>query len=395
MNTPATLKLFAAVCLNSTLLVCFGAKADTIINPIMVTEEAQESPPTAASFPPPLDESQTFSLYGHWDTDWINNLQGGIQTGNATDSVAVGGFTFKGDRLGLPRSVFNFSIMATRVGNANTHLIGADTNPSNIEGERNRLVINTAFWQQHWLSTPHLGLSTRLGMFDLNAEFDSTNSAAQLLNSSFGLDPSMTDNFTTSTFPQNGTGLVASIGNTPDPETSGFALKVGLIQGDVDQQTHPFSQGVLNIAEGQWRPSDGTAFKLGVWQKRGHEQSDLHGGYLSAETPLSTQDHHSIDGFVRASFASGMDAQSTGSNRYVGAGINWKSLIDGRPDDYVTLGAANLRLDPAGTHERLFEVAYIAQITPRIYLQPDLQYIQHPNGDKPDAWVVILRLHIE
>jgi porin len=399
MNRLNRFLIITAIGMIGTLFGSLEARAAVVVDPIIAPGEVQASPPTAASHAPPLNESQVFSLYGHWDSDLVSNLGGGIRTGSAVDSVAVGGFTLKGDRLGLPRSIFNFSIMATRMGNANARLIGADTNPSNIEGIRNRLVLNTAFWQQNWLSMRHLGLSTRLGMFDLNAEFDSTDSAAQLLNSSFGLSPSLTDNFTTSTFPQNGTGLVANIGSTADPETAPFALKVGIVQGDVDQQTHPFSQGVLNIAEGQWRPNDGTAIKLGGWQKRGNGQLDLHGGYLSAEGPLLSSEHDHISGFVRASYAAGMDAQATGADRYLGAGIDWQAPFEARPDDYFTLGAASLRLNQNGQSERLFEAAYIARLTPHLYLQPDLQYIHNPGGNQPnalpDAWVAIVRLHIE
>ena len=396
MNIPARPKLIAAISLIGTLLVSHAAKADNATDPIIGSVETQDiSPPTAASHAPPLDESQTFSLYGHWDTDLVSNLHGGIRTGSAVDSVAVGGFTLKGDRLGLPRSVFNFSLMATRAGNANARLIGADTNPSNIEGNRNRLVLNTAFWQQNWLNSTHIGLNTRLGVFDLNAEFDSTDSAAQLLNSSFGLTPSLTDNFSTSTFPQNGTGLVANISNTPNPETAMFAFKIGIVQGDVDQQTHPFSQGVLNIAEGQWRPNDNTTIKLGGWQKRGNGRPDLRGGYLSAEGSLLSTEHEAISGFMRASYAAGMAPQSAGTNRYLSAGINWQAPVETRPDDYLTLGIGNLRLNQGGQNERLFEAAYIARLTPHLYLQPDLQYIQNPSGNQPDAWVAILRLHVE
>lgn len=393
MNMITRPQFAAALCLIVALLSTLGAYAAA---PAIAPDDTQDpSPPTAASHAPPLDESQTFSLYGHWDTDLVSNLGGGIRTGSAVDSVAVGGFTLRGNRLGLPRSVFNFSVMATRVGNANAHLIGADTNPSNIEGERTRLVLNTAFWQQNWLNTPRFGLNTRVGVFDLNAEFDSTDNAAQLLNSSFGLDPSMTDNFTTSTFPQNGTGLVVSMGNSSDPETSPFTVKAGLIQGDVDQQTHPFSQGVLNIAEAQWRPNDTTAIKLGGWLKRGNGQPDLRGGYISAEGALLTTEQDNISGFIRASYADGMAVQSTGSNRYVAAGINWQAPFETRPDDYLTLGAGSLHLDHNDQTERLLEAAYIARLTPHIFLQPDLQYIQDPGGDRPDAWVAIVRLHIE
>lgn len=398
MNTSYRISHFVAACSLLASLPTTHALADaTAASPLpMVMLDNLFTPPTAASRAPELDELQSFSLYGHWDTDFVSNLSGGLRTGRAVDSVAVGGFTIKGDRFGLANSVFNFSLMATRAGNTNARFIGADTNPSNIEGDRNRLVLNTAFWEQNWLSSPHLGLDTRLGVFDLNAEFNSTDNAAQLLNSSFGLDPTLTDNFATSTFPQNGTGLVARIGNAADPQTAPLALRVGLIQGDVNRQTRPLSEGVLNMAEGQWRPNDNTAIKLGGWQKRGNDQPSLRGAYLSAETNLFKTTRQKINGFVRAGYA---DGKTTQTNRYMAAGINWQSPLRNRPDDDITFGVASVHQHQSRSSERVFEASYIIQLTDRIYLQPDVQYIQNPHADQhstvPNAWVAIVRLHIE
>ncbi len=372
------------------------ASADTALPALEVNATASDAnPPIAASQPPPLDETQALSFYSHWDSDAVNYFSGGLNTGFIYNSVAVGGVTFKGDALGLPRSIFNFSVMGTRTGFGAEKLLGDSLiNPSNIEGSRNRLVLDTAFWQQNWLSQPGLNIATRTGVFDLSADFINTGNAGQLLNSSFGLDPNMTGNFTASTFPQNGTGVVATLDNRPAfNDTAPLTLKLGLIQGDVNSQTQPFNQGVLNIAEGQWQPEAGSAYKIGVWQKRGNGLPDIHGGYLSAEHNLFAQGAQSIDGFIRASAARG--STSLGLNRYLSAGFNWQAPLANRPDDYLTVGFGGLQLQPTGQIERLFEAAYIIKLSPRIYLQPDIQYIQHPNGNLPNAWVCIVRLHIE
>lgn len=361
---------------------------------------ATDNAPTAASQAPRLDEEQNFAIYAHVDTDVVSNFQGGIQTGTAVDSVAVLGATFAGDALGLTNSTFNLSTMAIYTGDANARYIGAITNPSNIEGSTTRVVLDTAFWQQNWLNHDGLGLSTRLGMFDLNSEFINTANAAQLLNSSFGMDPSMSENFSVSTFPKNGSGLVATLGNNADTNTAPLALKIGLIQGDVDTQTNPFSQGLLSIAEVQWRPMPDNAVKLGLWQKHGNDQPSVNGGYLSAESRFFTQDQQILDGFIRVSYANNTstDPSDTAIKSYFGVGLNWQAPFAQRSDDIISLGLGSLQRSSNvdnSRHERFIEISYIVKLSERIYLQPDLQFIQNPSGYRPDSWVGILRLHIE
>ncbi|ANJ67249.1 hypothetical protein A9404_07510 [Halothiobacillus diazotrophicus] len=363
------------------------------------TVDTEPTPPTAASYPPPLDESQMFSVYGHWDSELVSNLKGGIRTGSAFNSVAVGGITLRGDDLGLPDTLLNLSVMGIRAGHANGNLIGDTLGSSNIEGTRSRVLLDTAFWQQNWLTRPGLRINTRLGMFDINSEFTGTDNAAQLLNGSFGPDPAMTGNFTASTFPLNGTGLVATVDNgTGAAKPTGFApltLKIGLLQGETNQQTQPFNQGVLNIVEGQWRPQDGSTLKIGVWRKRGYGRPNLQGAYLSGEQNLFSGDGTALDGFVRASTVHSDTPDALTLDRYLGAGVNWQGPLAGRPDDFLTLGVGQARFQPSGRHERLIEIAYIFRVNDRVFLQPDLQYIDRPSGTLPAAWVATLRLHLE
>ncbi|OYY74734.1 MAG: hypothetical protein B7Y40_03960 [Gammaproteobacteria bacterium 28-57-27] len=388
-HSPLTRALLACALLNWTPLYA------------AVTPQEADSAPTAASRPPALDDSQSVALYGHIDTDLVSNLKGGLKTGSGVESVAVGGVTMSGDVLGLQGSTFNLSAMAIYTDDLNARYIGAITNPSNIEGEVTRVVLDTVYWQQAWLKQANLGFTTRLGMFDLNSEFISTASAAQLINSSFGMDPSMTENFSVSTFPKNGSGLVATLTNAADTDSAPLALKVGLFQGDVDTQTRPFKQGLLSLAEAQWRPVEHSALKLGVWEKHGNDLPSVHGAYLSAEGRFWQHEHSALDAFVRASYAdAAQDANGeTHPKNYWAAGLSWDAPLASRAHDIFTLGFGGLQLEGGepsqGGHERFFEISYIAQLNQHLYLQPDLQYIQSPSGEQADAWVGILRLHIE
>ncbi len=361
----------------------------------------EDNAPTAASRPPPLDDTQAFNLYGHIDSDFVSNLKGGIKTGSGLDSVAVGGVTVNGESFGLNGASFNFSAMALYAADVNEKYVGAITNPSNIEGNVSRIVLDSAFWQQGWLTQQDLGFTTRLGMFDLNSEFNATASAAQLLNSSFGMDPTLTENFAVSTFPLNGSGVVATLANAAATDEAPLALKVALFQGDVDSQTQAFSQGLLSMAEAQWRPMERSAFKLGVWEKHGNDQPNVHGAYLSFEGRAWQQDTSAIDVFTRAGYADN-NAPTEGEprpNSYWGAGLSVDAPFASRPKDIFTLGFGGMQLEGGDEsnsgHERFFEISYIAQISEHIYIQPDLQYIQSPSGEYSNAWVGIVRLHIE
>ncbi len=73
-----------------------------------------------------------------------------------------------------------------------------------------------------------------------------------------------------------------------------------------------------------------------------------------------------------------------------------------RPDDLLTVGVAHGKIGanasgldrdilavngppyPIRDHETVFELSYLAKITPWWSIQPDLQYIVHPGGRVPD-----------
>ena len=55
----------------------------------------------------------------------------------------------------------------------------------------------------------------------------------------------------------------------------------------------------------------------------------------------------------------------------------------------LALGAAHAELQ--GGAESVIELTYLAPVTPRLSLQPDLQYVVQRGSDIPNAWVVGLR----
>ena len=74
------------------------------------------------------------------------------------------------------------------------------------------------------------------------------------------------------------------------------------------------------------------------------------------------------------------------------AGLSYRGLLDSRPDDLLALGAAHAQLRDGA--ESVIELSYHVQATPRLSLQPDLQYVVQRGTDIPNAWVVGLRASV-
>ena len=77
---------------------------------------------------------------------------------------------------------------------------------------------------------------------------------------------------------------------------------------------------------------------------------------------------------------------------YLDTGLSYKGLLAGRPDDVLALGLAHAELRHGS--ESLLELSYVAPVTPRLSLQPDLQYVVQRGVDIPNAWVAGLRAHL-
>ena len=77
------------------------------------------------------------------------------------------------------------------------------------------------------------------------------------------------------------------------------------------------------------------------------------------------------------------------------AGLIYTGLFPCRDGDVLGAGYAWTELYQGGTNqETVFEVFYKAEMTPRICIQPDLQYIVTPSGIDRDALAVGVRFQV-
>ena len=273
-----------------------------------------------------------------------------------------------------------------------------------------------------WIDAP-LGErgSFLAGLYDLNSEFYASDAAGLLIAPPFGI----------------GSELAATGVNGPSifPSTAlsvrfnynfdrGY-VRVGALNaragapGDPDGVDLEFEDGALLIAEAGRGDASGK-IALGVW-RYSEQQDDIRdltpggdpvkrtaqGGYVLGEKVLAgADDTRKATGFVRIGLSDGKTSPFTGGWQ---AGVLVERVFEGRPDsafsfgvqqgvmstrmqDLMTLGGID-----AARAESGFEITYSDRLTDRISIQPDLQVVFDPGGDRAADPVVVggVRLTID
>ena len=77
------------------------------------------------------------------------------------------------------------------------------------------------------------------------------------------------------------------------------------------------------------------------------------------------------------------------------AGLVYKGLLAGRDEDVMGAGVVRTELYRGGTNRvTVIELFYKSQLTPRLTIQPDVQFLASPSGIYRDACVVGLRFEL-
>jgi porin len=179
--------------------------------------------------------------------------------------------------------------------------------------------------------------------------------------------------------------------------------------------------GALIAGELEYR-SDRTRAVIGVWRYTARfgdllatqnsgvlvERDGNDGAYMFLERDLAhngAEDAQGLAGWVRVGFA---DENFNQIAWYAGGGLVYTGPFYGRAEDQVgvAVGWAEygdpyrrsraLAGAPSDAHEIVIEASYRAPLTPRLTLQPDIQYVINPGGDPAldDALVLGLRFEI-
>ncbi|RMD86956.1 MAG: carbohydrate porin [Alphaproteobacteria bacterium] len=291
---------------------------------------------------------------------------------------------------------------------------------SNIDNESNVRLFE-AWYEQRLLDGR---ASAKLGLFDLNSEFDAIETSGLFILSSHGIGAefSQTGLNGPSIFPITSAGVrldykfaapltfrLAAFDAVPGTRNKPRKTAIHLSKGE----------GALIVAEADTHPLPDLRLVLGAWTYTTKFESveanfdlpdvemraDNHGIYAFAEGPLYREPDGGpgrLDAWVRFGIA---DTSVNQIRSYLGSGLVYTGLLPGRPEDQLGLAVALARNGgrflraaraagmPEDKRETNIELTYRAPLADWLTVQPDAQYIVNPgtHPDLRDAFVIGLR----
>lgn len=346
--------------------------------------------------------------------DLMHNADGGIRTGSVLlIDAGLEVASDLDDLIGnIDAKLFAYLLWNNSTTFSNRYVGDAQVVSSIDAGQALRVY---EFWYEQQLNDD---VSMRIGLYDLNAEFDVIDTAGLFVNSSHGIgaEYAQSGRAGPSIFPL--TSLAARF-DMALTETS--VLRYAVLDGVPGDPADPSrttirlggDDGLLHALEFNYENSRGSRFGVGGWlysadfdrlEPAGADtRDDGNGGlYAFVDAPVyRSESGIEANAFLRYGAA---DDELNAFDSYVGAGLVATGLIPARPGDRIGIAVASARTgDPfrraAGavdSHETSIELTYSAQITDWLRLQPDIQYVINPGADPAlkDALVLGLRFEL-
>ena len=269
-------------------------------------------------------------------------------------------------------------------------------------------------------------LSFKAGLYDLNSEFDTTQSGGLFLNSSHGVgsDFSQSGENGPSIFPVTSLAFRAEYRLAEQ-----WLARAAVLDGVPGDPARPRrttvkfggGDGALLVAELNY-VDERTKLGIGAWRytagfedilatQIGGEPVERRGNggvYMLAERKFSAEAAdvaQGLSGWIRLGLA---DDRFNPVRRYLGGGLVYAGAVPGRDQDQLGLGlgwvrfgapfrrASALQGEPLTEGEVNLELTYRMPLAPWLVVQPDVQYVMDPGGvrGRGDALVLGLRTEI-
>lgn len=391
----------------------------TVFSALMVLGAATAS---AQDIPCAARDCSSVAVSAGYTADLRRNTRGGVATGTAASGLLELGAAWRSDRL-VPGASFTASASAIHVAGdgISGELVGDLQGLNNIEADHGWYLYD--LWTELAFGAGQ-GASLRVGLLDLNAEFDSSDTAGFFVGPPFGIgtDIAQTGENGPAVFPVTGLGL--RIGGLLGERSAWRLAAYEGTPGHTDR--HRFAtfgpsrdhEGALVIGELQFRPGRMHKLAFGAWSytarfepldpaaagdaavRRGNR-----GAYVMVDAPLASLGGTRLDGMLRAGVA---DPRFNAVRHYAGAALVAGQLLPGRPDDAVGLAIAHGRTSAAWRRAQAFdggmpraaetqvELTWRSPLLSWLSVAPSLQWVDAPGADRRyrDAWVLGLRFEM-
>jgi len=393
---------------------CFVALALLIVaQPALAQDERPTGYPRSAN----ERSDRPVALSAVYTADLRSNVSGGVARGtryldNLDLQVAIDAdrlVGWHGARLFL-YGIYDNGVSISR-------LVGDIQTISNIETK-----VRAARLFEAWVEQDiGRSASIKAGIYNLNSEFDTTQSGGLFLISSHGIgsDIAQTGRNGPSIFPITS---LAVRGELKLGEN--WLAHVAVLDGVPGDPAHPKRRaiklserdGALVIGEVNYLKA-GTKAAIGAWGYTARFDPLLasaapgrgnKGAYIFAEHRLvgtRADDAAGLAGWLRFGIA---DPRYNPIASYLGGGLVYTGLTPGRSADQVGISFASANFGDRYRQSQAFagattdkrevvvEAVYNAIVTPWLSVQPDLQYVVNPGGDAElaDALVIGLRVKI-
>lgn len=351
---------------------------------------------------PPLPPGVTVALRQTIDAYVV---PAGTAPGSAVLSKLQLSATLRGERVGLSGWQLHAQIIRLD-GQSLSRRLGDIQTADNIEAPHALRLFEAYFAKT--IGTNDRQIALRLGLLDLNSQFDSIDPAAVMINSSHGIGPDLSHSGLNgpSIFPVSAIGASATW-----VKSKQLTFRLGLFDGVAGNPSRPGaffaerlkpSDGLLAIGQLDWLLNTDSRVEAGLWGYTaaqpgpdGRRARDR-GAYASYEGTVKFMPDTQF--WVRLGVANPR-AQDVAA--YFGAGLARSGLIRGRKDDRLGIAVAHAMLGTESVGalsvygaETSIEATYQAKLSSRFLIQPDVEFIHHPAGiaRAPDSVGLGLRL---
>jgi porin len=347
--------------------------------------------------------------------DVWSNTKGGIKTGTRyLDNLDVMLNVDLEAAIGLPRTTIFLYGLYNNGNRLTGDLTGDAQGLSNIETGVRAAKLYEA-WAQYDFGTK---ASVRVGLYDLNSEFDALESAGLFMGSAHGIgtDIAQSGENGPSIFPSTSLGVrlayqpsgsvtlrTAVLDGVPgDPANpKRTAIKLGGNDGALIVAEAVYDNGISKVIGGYWRYTAqfenrlASSFATKTVLQRGND-----GFYLRGEHWFfKHEDDRGLRGFVRLGFA---DGTYNDFSRFYGAGLVHTGVFKARPEDQLGVAVAVVdasqdyrTLSNSDRREVALELTYRAAITRFLTVQPNVQYVINPGLEPGLADVLAFGLRAE